>query len=130
MALYYNRWSINGRVAKDPGSLRYLPSGEAQLEFFIAHSRPLSGKGTTGKTEQVSFFEVVIRGPQAESCATYLRKGSPVFVEWEARQMPYPSHGDAPPKKRVVLQARHVYFLAPGIDMPAAEEPSGVEIPE
>jgi single-strand DNA-binding protein len=129
MAFWYNRWTLSGRVVKDPGQPRYLPSGQPQLDFMIANSRPSAGKGTT-QSEQVSFFEIVTRGRQAEACAEHLRKGSPVFIEGEAMQMAYPASGNAPIRKRVVLRARMVWFLAPGINMTAAEDPSGVEIPE
>lgn len=130
MKFWYNRWTMTGRLVRDPDPLRYLPSGQPQIEFMIANNRPISAKGATSQTEQVSFFEIVARGRTAEVCAEHLRKGSPVFIEGEAAQMPYPTSGTAPPKKRVVLRARNVYFLAAGIDMAPAEDPSGVEIPE
>jgi len=131
MKFWYNRWTLTGRLVKDPDPLRYLPSGQPQIEFTIANNRPISAKGATSQTEQVSFFEIVARGRTAEVCSEHLRKGSPVFIEGEAAQMAYPtSNTTAPPKKRVVLRARNVYFLAAGVEMPAAEEPSGVEIPE
>jgi len=130
MSLWYNRWTVMGRLVKDPGPPRFLPTGDAQLEFSIACSRPLSGKGHTGQTEHVSYFEVIVRGRQAEVCSERLRKGAPVFVEGEARQLSYPAIGNTPPKKRIVLFARRGEFLAAGVDMPAGEDASGVEIPE
>jgi len=130
MGFWYNRWTVTGRVVRDPGEPRFLPSGEPQLIFSIANSRPLSGKGVTSKTAQTSFFEILVRGRCAETCSEHLREGSPVFIEGEAIQLAYPTIGDSPPKKRIVLRARNVFFLAPGIDIPAAEDPSGVEVPE
>jgi len=128
--LIINRWTLTGRLVKDPGVPRFLPSGEAQLIFSVAFNRPLSGKGVTGKTEQASFFEVLVRGRYAETISENLRKGSPVYIEGEAIQLAYPQTGEAPPKKRIVLKARTVQFLSAGVDIPAAEDPSGVEIPE
>jgi len=124
---WYNRWALTGRLVRDPGEVRYLPSGEEQLEFTIAHSRPTGGKSTP---PQVAFVDVVTRGRQAVACAKNLRKGSPVLVDGESWQMSYQTAGTITSKKRIILRARIVLFLNLAVDIPPADEPGGVEIPE
>lgn len=82
---------IYGNLTRDP-ELRSLPSGGNVCSFSIATNRVFK-KADGTKQEQVEFHNVVVFGRQAETCAQYLKKGSPAFVEghlqtrsWEAEK--------------------------------------------
>lgn len=123
---WYNRWDLTGRLVRDPAPPRFLPDGTAQLEFTIAHNRPL-GKGSE---PHVAYVDIVVRGRQAEACAEHLRKGSPVMCSGESWSAPYIYDGRPTKYKRIIMKARLVLFLNLAVDIPAADEPSGVEVPE
>ena len=66
-----------GRLTKDP-ELRYSPSTQKPVATFtIAVDRQFKSKDGQKQTD---FFNIVVWGPQAESCANYLGKGSQVAV--------------------------------------------------
>jgi single-strand DNA-binding protein len=77
--MYLNKAMIYGNLTRDP-ELRALPSGGNVCSFSIATNRVFK-KADGSKQEQVEFHNVVVFGRQAETCAQYLKKGSPAFVE-------------------------------------------------
>lgn len=137
-----NKIFLIGNLTRDP-EMRYIPSGSAVTTFTIAANRVYIQQGE--KKEEVSYIKVVAWAKMAETCNTYLAKGSPVFVEgrlqsrsWETPQ------GEKRSTMEVV--AERVQFLGkgkgskaePGIDQTSeyeaheAPEPkanSGEEVP-
>ncbi len=137
-----NKILLIGNLTRDP-EMRYIPSGSAVTTFTIAANRVYIQQGE--KKEEVSYIRVVTWAKMAETCNTYLSKGSPVFVEgrlqsrsWETPQ------GEKRSTMEVV--AERVQFLGkakgskaePGIDQTGeseaheAPEPkanSGEEVP-
>lgn len=97
-----------GNLTRDP-ELRSIPSGTHVLEMGMAISDNYRNKA--GETvESTCFVDVVVWGRQAENCAKYLNKGSPVLVEgrlqyeqWETKE------GEKRSRLRVV--AFRVQFL-------------------
>jgi single-strand DNA-binding protein len=77
--MYLNKAMIYGNLTRDPES-RALPSGGNVCSFSIATNRVFK-KADGTKQEQVEFHNIVVFGRQAETCAQYLKKGSPAFVE-------------------------------------------------
>lgn len=76
---------ISGRLTRDP-ELSYLPSGDAIVNFGIAHERGPKDK------RKVSFHDCKAFGKTAEYIADKLTKGRPVLVQgtltqdvWEDR---------------------------------------------
>lgn len=103
-----NKALIAGRLGKDP-ELRFTSSGKAVCNFSVATEsvwKDRDGK----KQKQTEWHNVVVWGPQAESCAKYLAKGSTAFVEGEIRTR---SYDDKDGNKRFVTEivARDVKFL-------------------
>lgn len=70
----YHRIIICGNLGSDP-IMKYTPDGTQVTSFSMATSRKVKDKSET------AWFRVSVWGAQAESCATYLHKGSKVLVE-------------------------------------------------
>ena len=104
----FNRVVLMGRLTRDP-EIRQIRSGQSVADLGLAVSEFYKNKdGERG--ERTCFVDVVTWGRQAETCAEYLKKGSPVLVEgrlqldrWEA------SDGQKRSKHRV--RADRVQFL-------------------
>jgi len=119
-----------GNLTRDP-EVRYTPSGTAVGDLGMAVNETYKNKA--GETvESTVFVDVEVWARQAETCAEFLFKGSPVFVEgrlkldqWENQQ------GEKRSKLRV--RADRVQFLGapkrsdtadvPGSASPATEAP-------
>lgn len=69
---------VVGNLGADP-VMRYLPNGDPVTSFSVASSRKTKRDGAT--VDKTLWFRVSVWGKQAESCNTYLKKGSKVLVE-------------------------------------------------
>ena len=85
-----NKVFLMGRLTRDP-ELRYTSSGQAVATFGLAINREYMTKD--GKKEDTCFVNIVVWAKQAETCAEYLKKGNPVFIEgrlnfrsWETQE--------------------------------------------
>lgn len=116
-----NRVFLMGNLTRDP-EVRYTPSGTAVGDLGLAVNETYKNK--SGETvESTVFVDVEVWSRQAETCAEYLYKGSPVFVEgrlkldqWENQQ------GEKRSKLRV--RADRVQFLgSPKRDDAAGDVP-------
>jgi len=70
---------IVGNLGRDP-EMRYTPSGQAVTSFSVATSRQYTSNNGQ-PVKETCWFRVSAWGKQAETCNTYLRKGSKVLVE-------------------------------------------------
>ena len=70
----YQKLIIIGNLGSNPEQ-RFTPSGDPVTTFSVATSRKYGG------TDETTWFRVSVWGKQAESCNTYLSKGSKVLVE-------------------------------------------------
>ena len=126
-----NRVFLMGNLTRDP-EVRYTPSGTAVGDLGLAVNETYRNKA--GETvESTVFVDVEVWSRQAETCAEYLYKGSPVFVEgrlkldqWENQQ------GEKRSKLRV--RADRVQFLgSPKRDgagsVPASDSGPAAETP-
>ena len=74
-----NRVFLLGNLTRDP-EMRYIPSGKAVADVRMAVSRKF--KTASGEErEETCYVNVAVWGKQAEACAQYLKKGSPLLVE-------------------------------------------------
>ncbi len=103
-----NRVFLMGNLTRDP-EVRYTPSGTAVGDLGMAVNETYKNKAGEN-VESTVFVDVEVWARQAETCAEYLYKGSPVFVEgrlkldqWESPQ------GEKRSKLRV--RADRVQFL-------------------
>lgn len=97
---------IYGNLTRDP-ELRSLPSGGNVCSFSIATNRVFK-KADGSKQEQVEFHNVVVFGRQAETCAQYLKKGSPAYVEGHLQTRSW--EGDKGKQYKTEIIAERVQF--------------------
>ena len=74
---------IIGNLGRDP-EMRYSPSGDPVTSLNVASNRQFND-ASGGKQKETTWFRVSVWGKQAESCNTYLQKGSMVLIEGELK---------------------------------------------
>lgn len=75
----YHTIILVGNLGRDP-EMRYTPSGQAVTSFSVATNRVYTASDGQQVKETI-WFRVTTWGKNAESCNTYLKKGSSVLVE-------------------------------------------------
>jgi single-strand DNA-binding protein len=85
----YQQILIVGNLGRDP-EMGYTPSGTPVTDLSVATNRKYTGSDGQ-PVKETTWFRVSVFGKQAEPCATYLKKGSPVLVE--GRLTPDPATG-------------------------------------
>ena len=116
-----NRVFLMGNLTRDP-EVRYTPAGTAVGDLGLAINENFKNKA--GETiESTVFVDVEVWARQAETCAEYLYKGSPVFVEGRLKLDQWTNQqGEKRSKLRV--RADRVQFLgAPKRGADAADAP-------
>ena len=76
MAASFNKVILAGNVVRDP-EIRYVGSGAGVAKFAIA----VNPNKRDAKPEDTLFVDIVAWDKLAETCNTYLKKGSNVLVE-------------------------------------------------
>ncbi len=76
MAASFNKVILVGNVVRDP-EIRYVGSGAGVTKFSIA----VNPNKRDAKPEDTLFVDIVAWEKLAETCNTYLKKGSNVLVE-------------------------------------------------
>lgn len=105
-----NKVLLIGRLTRDPEK-RATPSGMAVAELGLAVNRRYKANNGEDR-EEVCYVNVTVWGKQAETCAEYLRKGSPIFVEGRLKLDEWEKDGQKRSKLGVV--AERVQFLDSG----------------
>ena len=113
-----NRLFLEGRLTRDIGERDYkaAASGQGVLNFSIASNYPVR-QGDSWEDE-VSYFDVVCFGKQADSLSKILCKGSHVFIEGTLRQERWQAK-DGTKKSAVRVRADLVKVEK---DLPATQE--------
>ena len=134
----YHTIIVVGNLGKEP-EMRYTPGGQAVTNFSVATNRQY--QGTDGQmVKETIWFRISVWGKQAETCNTYLHKGSKVLVE--GRLQPDPATGgpriwnrqDGTPNASYEITAGTVRFLSAkgegeGMGEGVGEADSGDDIP-
>lgn len=107
-----NNIVLIGNLARDP-ELRYTTSGKAVCRLTVAVNRGW------GKDKGADFIPVEVWERQAESCASYLTKGSKVGVMGRLKVRKYEVHNETRWATDVV--AREVEFLGGGPSQPQGQ---------
>ena len=102
----FNRVILMGNLTRDP-ELRYNPNGTPVANLSIALNRKYK-QGEEWK-EEVSYFDIVVFGKQAENCGQYLNKGQSVLVDGRLQQRRWESEGQKRSKVEVV--AENITFM-------------------
>jgi len=103
----FNKVIVMGNLTRDP-EIRYNPNGTAVANLGLAVNRRY--KQGDENREEVSFFDVVVFGRQAENCSQYLSKGRPVLVEGRLQQRRWETD-DGQKRSKVEIVAQNVSFL-------------------
>ena len=83
-----NKAIIVGHLGRDPET-RYMPSGDAAVNFSVATTDKWKDKSTGEVKEATEWHNVSAFGKLAETCGQYLKKGSQVYIEGSLRTRKY-----------------------------------------
>ncbi len=103
-----NKVFLMGNLTRDL-EIKYGKSGQPVTNARLAVNRTYTTQSGE-KKEEVCYVTVVIWGKQAESCHTFLKKGSSIFVEGRLQYRTWEAEGG---EKKNVLEvvAERVQFL-------------------
>jgi len=83
-----NKIMLIGNLGRDP-EMSYTPSGTAVTKFSVAVNRRMKDRTTNELKEETEWFNVVAWERLAETCNTYLHKGSKVYIEGRMQSHTY-----------------------------------------
>ncbi len=106
-----NRVVLLGNVTRDL-ELRHTPQGTAVCSLGLAVNRRIT-TAAGEQREETCFVDIDVWGKQAESCANYLRKGSPALVEGHLRMDQWDDRETGKRRTRLRVHADRVQFLGP-----------------
>ncbi len=99
---------LMGNLTRDP-ELRYSASGAGVTNMTLAVNNTYTDKSGE-KKEDTLFIRVAVFAKQAENCAQYLSKGSPVFVEGRLKLNEWTTE-QGEKRNSIEVVARNVQFL-------------------
>lgn len=79
----YQQIVVIGRLGRD-AEMKFLPSGEATLQFSIASDRTFNDKNNA-RIKETTWFRCQLFGKGAQALNDYLTKGTMVLVEGRLR---------------------------------------------
>ncbi|MFH0888962.1 MAG: single-stranded DNA-binding protein [Planctomycetota bacterium] len=116
----FNKVLLMGNLTRDP-ELSYTTQGTAVCKFGLAVNN--SYVTSTGeRKEDPLFIDIVVWKKQAESCATFLKKGRPVFIEGRL-QLDNWQTASGEKRSKIKVVANRVQFIG-------AKPKSGDEVSE
>lgn len=123
----YNKAIISGRLGADP-EIRHTRGGSSVANFSVATSERF--KDSQGEPrERTEWHKIVAWGKLAELCQKYLTKGRRVLVEGKLQTRKWEDR-DGNTRHTTEIHAREVIFMDSARERePAAEAPSGGEVP-
>lgn len=83
-----NKAILVGRLGKDP-EIRSLPNGEAVANLSLATSTKYKSKVTGELVEETEWHRIIVFGKNAGKAASYLHKGSRVYLEGRIKTKKY-----------------------------------------
>lgn len=75
----FQKLTVIGNLGNDP-EMRYTPTGQQVTTFSVAASEKWTGQDNQ-LHERTVWFRATAWGKTAETCNTYLKKGSKVYIE-------------------------------------------------
>ncbi len=124
-----NKVFLMGNLTKDL-DIKYGKNGQPVTNLRLAVNRTYTTQSGE-KKEEVCYVTIVVWGKQAESCHTYLRKGSSVFVEGRLQLRSWDDAETQQKKSVLEVVADRVQFLdkkrkdGDSPDMPESNEETG-----
>lgn len=108
-----NKVILLGHLTRDP-ELRRTPQGTAVCVLGLAVNRRLTTASGESR-EETCFVDIDVWGRQAESCAQYLRKGSPALVDGSLRLDQWDDRETGKRRSRLKVFADRVQFIGPPV---------------
>lgn len=105
----FNKTILMGHTTRDV-ELRFTPKGAAVGEFAIAVNHTWTNEAGERK-EEVSFFNCVVFGKQAETLAQYVKKGDPLFLEGRLKQETWEDKQTGQKRQAVKVIVNQFQFL-------------------
>ena len=102
-----NKISLIGNLGGDP-EIKYLPSGDAVVEFSLATSDSWKDKQTGEMQERTEWHRIKFFKRAAETIGSYMKKGSRMFVEGRIQSREYMKDGQT---RRVVEVLGHEFMF-------------------
>ncbi|MEI6970684.1 MAG: single-stranded DNA-binding protein [bacterium] len=106
-----NKVILMGNLTKDP-ELKELPSGTPVADMRLALNETYTDRSGK-KVEKVCYIDVVVWERQAQTCAQYLKKGSPVLVEGRLEMNEWKTK-EGETRTRIRVRADRVQFISSG----------------
>ena len=100
--MYINKAMLYGNLTRDP-ELRSTPSGVNVCNFSVATNRTYKDRDGV-KQEETEFHSIVVFGRQADTCSTFLKKGSTVYVEGRMQTRSWEQNGEKKYRTEVVAE--------------------------
>jgi len=104
----FNKVILMGNLTRDV-EVRFTPNGSAVASFAVAINRKYK-QGEETK-EEVSYFDIVVFGKQAENCGQYLGKGDSVLIEGRLQQRRWEDKESGQKRSKVEVAAQFVTFM-------------------
>ena len=114
----FNKVILMGNLTRDP-EVRYTPNGSAVASFSIAVNRKYKHAEET--KEEVSYFDIVVFGKQAENCGQYLNKGDGALIEGRLQQRRWEDKDSGQKRSKVEVVAQVVNFMPKRSGGPAGQ---------
>ena len=109
MSANVNKVLLAGRVSIPP-QLKSATNGITLCTFGIAINRRYRTPDGA-QHEDTDFMDLTAFGKTADQCATYLKKGNPVFLEARLRQETWQDKNTGQNRSRLGLVVERVHFL-------------------
>lgn len=105
-----NKVFLMGNLTRDP-EVRYIPSGTAVADLGVAVNERFKDRDSGEWREKAVFVDVTVWRRQAETCAEYLSKGSPVMIEGRL-QLDQWENSEGQKRSKLKVLADRVQFLS------------------
>lgn len=109
-----NKIMLIGNLGRDP-EMSYLQDGTAITKFSLAVNRPTRNKGE----RETDWFNIVAWRQLAETCNSYLHKGTKVYIEGRLVQRKY-TDKDNIERQSIEVSATDMEILTPKNQQPVA----------
>lgn len=106
-----NKVILMGNLTRDP-ELKDLPSGTAVCNMGLALNENYTDRNGK-KVEKTCFVDIVVWERQAQTCAQYLRKGSPVLIEGRLEMSEWKTK-EGETRSKLKVRADRVQFISSG----------------
>jgi single-strand DNA-binding protein len=103
----YNKVILTGNLTNDP-ELRYTPSGAAVTSLRLAVNHRYRQKDRY--QDEISYFDIITFGKQAESCVEYLTKGRYVLIDGRLQERRWESE-EGQRRAEIEVIANQIYSL-------------------